>query len=60
MAIISNFFIHTYHIEYCLLYIAKKKKTDWLDDKFMIWAKMRNWDRDSDNSDDDAQEIEME
>ena len=40
--------------------IAKKNKTDWLDDKFMIGAKMRNWDRDSDNSDDDAQEIEME
>ncbi len=40
-------------------------KTDWLDDKFMIGAKMRNWDKDSDDSDDDQEggideEVEIE
>ena len=34
------------------------KGADWLDDDFMMGAKMRNWDRDSDDSDNNGAAIE--
>ena len=36
------------------------KGADWLDDDFMMGAKMRNWDKDSDDSDNNGAAIEAE